>query len=380
MVCVAEGQPFSSEITYRRIFCQNYNYSFFQPRKEQCLICENKNNEEFLDHIRRRDESSNAKSADNERAISDKSFVCATFDLQSVLQIPYSDISPMYYSRKLCTYNLTIFESAPPKKAYCYAWTELNGQRGSAEIGTALLKWVQTLPPYVKEISVFSDTCSGQNRNQYIAALFLFIVQNSALEVITHNFLEKGHSYMEVDSMHSAIESANKYVSLYTMQDWLNIFKIARSKRGKNKTSGNYIVTELKYLDFMDLKSLSQQILKNRKFDKNGQQIKWLNIKQMRYKKCEPGHIEFKYDYTEKQFRVIHTNGQSRSNPKMPTTLGQLYHQQLCISDEKKRDLIKLCDTKAIPDEFHLWYKSLPTTKKRNTAPEPSTFYESDEN
>ncbi|CAG5055886.1 unnamed protein product [Parnassius apollo] len=32
-----------SEITYRRIFCTHYNFSFFVPKKDQCLICSNFN-------------------------------------------------------------------------------------------------------------------------------------------------------------------------------------------------------------------------------------------------------------------------------------------------------------------------------------------------
>ena len=119
----------------------------------------------------------------------------------------------MYYSRKLCAYNLTIYESAPPNSAHCFAWTEINGQRGSSEIGTSLYTWIKALPNNIKEISLFSDTCSGQNRNQFIAALFIYIVQqDNHIEAIQHNFMEKGHSYMEVDSMHSAIETAKKCV------------------------------------------------------------------------------------------------------------------------------------------------------------------------
>ncbi|KAJ8895814.1 hypothetical protein PR048_001152 [Dryococelus australis] len=77
-------------------------------------------------------------------------------------------------------------------------------------------------------MSVFSDTCSDQNRNQLISVLF-----------------SKGHSYMEVDSMHSAIETARRNVNIYTMNNLLNVFHLARSTREKNKTSGNYIVKEL---------------------------------------------------------------------------------------------------------------------------------------
>ena len=114
----------------------------------------------------------------------------------------------------------------------------------------------------ITEISLFSDTCSGQNRNQFIAALFLFIVQNSNLIVIQHNFLESDNSYMEADSIHSAIENAKRNVPVYTMHDWLNIFRLARSNRGRNKRSDQYNVHELKYNDSFDLKALATRTMK----------------------------------------------------------------------------------------------------------------------
>lgn len=172
------------------------------------------------------------KKRDKDRAIQEENFLSVTFDLQSVLQIPCSEVSPMYYSRKICVYNFTIYESAPPNNAFCFCWSELNGKRGSSEIGTCLFQYLSNLPPHVKEVSLWSDTCGGQNRNQHVAALLLYLVQVSPhLETIDHKFLESGHSYMEADSMHSAIERAKKYIPVYTMRDWLNIFHIAKSSR-----------------------------------------------------------------------------------------------------------------------------------------------------
>ncbi|CAH0556484.1 unnamed protein product [Brassicogethes aeneus] len=138
-ICIKDACKPVSLITYRRIFCQNYNYSFFKPKKDQCQICmsykshvsekstelENK----YQNHVARKEDCNAAKVRDKERSLKENNFVCCTFDLQCVLQIPKSDVSPMYYSRKICTYNLTVYELAPPNNAFCYSWTELNGKR-----------------------------------------------------------------------------------------------------------------------------------------------------------------------------------------------------------------------------------------------------------
>lgn len=148
-----------------------------------------------------------AKESDKLRCKNDSSFITANFDLQSVLQLPYSDVSQFYYSRKICVYNLTIYEG-DGKNAYCYSWNELNGKRGSNEVGSILLKYIEQLPSSVTELSLFSDTCGGQNRNQQVAAALLYAVKNTHMKIIEHKFLESCHSHMECDSMHSAIENA----------------------------------------------------------------------------------------------------------------------------------------------------------------------------
>nr|CAI5849169.1 unnamed protein product [Callosobruchus analis] len=143
-LCEKDGHIPRSMTTYKRISCQEYNYSFFKPRKDQCAVCmkyqlaqgEQKAalEQAYSEHRQREIEANISKQKDKERATSDTNFVTATFDLQSVLQIPSSDVSPMYYSRKLCGYNLTLYEGAPPNNAYCYTWSEVNGARGSIEI------------------------------------------------------------------------------------------------------------------------------------------------------------------------------------------------------------------------------------------------------
>lgn len=377
--CLENLEKHVSEITYRRIFCTKYNMAFFTPKKDQCEICANFKNhtiaeDVYKEHLRRRDEANSSKNADKIRAVEDATFLSATFDLQSILQIPSSGVSQMYYSLKLCAYNFTVYEAAPPNNAFCYAWTEINGQRGSSEIGTALFQWIQNIPENIREISLYSDTCGGQNRNQYIAALFLYVVQNTNIQVLQHNFLEKGHSYMEVDSMHSAIETAKKNVAIYTMNDLLNIFRLARSRRVRNRKSSPYQVKELRFPDFLDLKLLASVFLKNRIKDDSGDKVSWLKIKVMRYEKNQPGCVLFKYNYTDPDFRILRVYGRGKS-ADIPKNISPLYKNLLPIPEKKKNSLLKLCKNNIIPPEFHAWYRSIPVDKKKKaTVPEPGSF------
>ncbi|KAJ8890875.1 hypothetical protein PR048_010384 [Dryococelus australis] len=167
--------------------------------------------ENYEAHQKRKIECNSAKAFDKERALKEPQLISVSFDLRSVLQIPSSDVSATYYSRKICDYYLTVYESAAPNEAFCFRWTELNDERGSSEIGSCLFQYLTNLPHHVTEVSMFSDTCGGQNRNRNVAALMLYIVQTTHLEIIEHKFLENRHTYMEVDSMHRAIEQTKRF-------------------------------------------------------------------------------------------------------------------------------------------------------------------------
>lgn len=361
------------EKVYRTIFCEQYNLSFFHPKKDQCTVCvkhrtlTGKAKEAFKDehqkHLERKERAQIQKSNDKTRATEDLTFVSATFDLQSVLQIPSSAASLLYYSRKLCVYNLCIYEASPPNNAFCLSWSELDARRGSSEIGTCVFKWLEKLTPTVKEVSLFSDTCGGQNRNQNVAAMFMYAVQYLNIETITHNFLESGHSQMECDSMHAAIEAEKKWIDVFSMVDWVNIFRRARRKNPYN-------VTHLHYGDFYNFQVLAQCIIKNRNKDENGATVNWLLCKGFKYSKVEPGVIQYRYDYNE-PFKRIFVFGRGR--PSIPLKLTMAYETLLPVSVDKKKDLVKLCAKQIIPSELHPWFQNLPTSKNvRDLLSEPA--------
>jgi len=185
-------QPVSSAV-YRRTFNEDFNLGFYKPKKDQCTECckfefmtateKEQYREELEEHLARNKEAQTAKASDKQRANDDKAFRSVTFDLQSVLQVPSSDASLIYYKRKLSCYNFTIYEQAEPNDAHCYLWSQVDGGRGSNEVGSCLLHYLQSLPTTVEEVSMFSDTCGGQNRNQNVVAVLMYAVQ--AIDHIT---------------------------------------------------------------------------------------------------------------------------------------------------------------------------------------------------
>jgi len=52
-------------------------------------------------------------------------------------------------------------------------WDESVAKRGSLEIASCLWLWLEHLPASVKRVTLYSDSCSGQNPNINMAGVIL---------------------------------------------------------------------------------------------------------------------------------------------------------------------------------------------------------------
>lgn len=151
-----------------------------------------------------------AENDDKQRANDDESMICHTFDLQQCLPTPFLETSVSFYKRKYWTYNLTI-HNCGSGFASCYLWHEYLAMRGANEIASCLIKELMELPSEIKNDVLYSDTCGGQNKNYFVALMFLTVMQmKGSLEEIHHKFLVPGHTHMECDVDHSLIEKQKK--------------------------------------------------------------------------------------------------------------------------------------------------------------------------
>lgn len=359
---------------YRKIFNENFNLSFHIPKKDQCNTCTQYYNAEaqgtlstdqkeaYTKHQQRKVQAREEKQKDKSTAKENQKIHVATFDLQSVLYTPCSLVSLMYYMRKLCFYNLSLY-SLGNGKGSCYVWSEIDGNRGSSEISTCLWLYLQALPSTVEHVVLYSDACCGQNRNTITAACLLHAVSTlDNIKVIDHKFLESGHTHMEVDSMHSAIEFAKRKTQIFVPSQWDTVLQMARRK-------DPYTVIPLKFHDIVNFKEIAN---KNIKKSEKGIKINWNKVKWLRYTKAESEVCYFKYDF-ESEFQKIRLVCSKRKqiHPK-GEQMPRRYTQKLPISKAKKKDLVSLCQSGAIPNEYHEFYKTLPSSKDtRDRLPQP---------
>ena len=130
-----------------------------------------------------------------------------------MLLSPYDPTGSFYYSRRLKSHNLTVTE-IDNMTTYAYLWSEQEAAKGSCEVSTGVLKFLQEKKKEGKEyINPFCDRCGGQNQNRMMLSEALHSLKLKKIEL---KFLVPGHSQNENDTAHSTIEGQYKNRTIYT--------------------------------------------------------------------------------------------------------------------------------------------------------------------
>lgn len=266
----------------------------------------------------------------------------------------------------MATYNLTIFNIAN-KEGSCYVWSENIAKRGANEIGSCVLQFL-TSTCKEKHVTFYSDNCAGQNKNKYIASLYLYATTFLEIPSITHKFLITGHTQNEGDSMHSCIEKEKRRLlkggPIFIPAQWIPVIQGAK-KKGKP-----YHVKEMDQSEMMDLQKLSNDIGTNFTIDIEKKKVKWTEIKVIMATKDNPNSLYFKYEYgddipySEIQVRnnIVSLRSSKRNTRNEKQFTGKLwpaYSEDLKISKQKKDGLVTLCQKNLIPKPYHNFFMNL---------------------
>ncbi|XP_055549890.1 uncharacterized protein LOC129732739 [Wyeomyia smithii] len=293
----------------------------------------------------------------------------ASFDLQKCLPTPFLRCGQAFYRRQLYTLNLSVFESYNGKnEAYCYLWNESIARRGAQEIGSCILYDVQRVlnsTPSNKtqteplKLIYYSDRCSGQNHNFIMCMMFLNIIDQCQREgreaTIIHKFMISGHSHMEVDSIHAAIERSKKRstIDIETPRDWALFISQVRRKIPIN-------VVELDQTKFLALKNLNIRF--NRpKYNTDGPVIKLRDIIWFEYRTTAPGRVFYKQNVEDDYSCFIAINEAPHSEPYYLTPLNL---EPIPLSQEKLEDLRNLLPFVSNKQYYEVMLKNLVVKKR----------------
>lgn len=386
--CLEDNKQPVQYNTYRKMF-KKLNISFRKLKVDTCCKCDKfaislklatEDERPSIEKARERhhaeaDEPYLQKKRDVLKAKSDIRYRTATFDLQKCLPTPYLSTGIAFYKRQLYTYNLTIFAShLSANSVQCFLWDESKARRGSQEIGSCLLKDLQDLDERVETMVYYSDRCAGQNHNVIICMLFLYFIESCARAgrtlTIEHKFMVSGHSHMQVDSVHGAIEIAKKRCSMNieTPRDWA-VFISAISRKVPFK------VIELEQSSFLALKGLDSYY-KRSKTDTEGEIVRFKEIAAFKYTTGDLGTVYFKYDLRDEEYRQFTMNRDLNIPIVLPSAISD---EPIPIPQEKLEDLRKLMEFVSNKAFYETLLKQLvPKKRGRRSKIEVEDHFEAD--
>lgn len=94
-------------------------------------------------------------------------------------------------------------------------WHEAMHGRGSNETASCLLNAVESnIVSGKRKLTVWSDNCSGQNKNQMLIYLWMYLIAKGYLDEVHQKFLLVGHSYLSCYRDFALIEKKKKKKSV----------------------------------------------------------------------------------------------------------------------------------------------------------------------
>ena len=383
-----EGVRSVSQTKYNEVLSK-FNVSFFKPKKDDCSRCTRYRNspktkeseEEYQAHIMRKEMAREEKERDKKRAEKDRTFAAIIGDLEQVSPCPKATAQEFFYVSKVSCYNYSIYNLGT-KDGTCYRWDESKSNRGANEIASALRHHLtKILTNDITEVVIWADTCGGQNRNKFLLALLIALVEdtNNNIRNIILKYFEPGHSQSEVDSIHTTLESAVKGVSVFLPTDYITITKLARRAQPYK-----VVMLGTDECPVMNVQEFSNRKIKNCNayLDQSGRvgKASWMEAK-MIYIGKSPSNDEAlpptsiaimsTFHYDEKVF-IIDTTKRPSSKKTRKATRTQLVQpmrilrddssEPLAISDKKLKGLLGLVEKNLIPRSFHHFYLGLKGT------------------
>lgn len=248
---------------YRKYFSENFKISFGKPKTDTCQQCDKLLNkidaaesEEAKDtlerekilHIKKAETFYDDIKEKTAIAKSNPEVEVLTVDFQQNLPLPVSSTEEVFYKIQLWVFNFCIHLGSTGK-SYFYVYDETQGGKGQNEVISMLFHFVKNhMPSDVKELYIFSDNCSSQNKNYMLVQFLYSLVELNRFRLIVHRYPEPGHSFLPCDRSFGLIEiNKRKYDKIFVPNDYVQIIKT---------TSKKFIVIPVTQDLFLDFKNL----------------------------------------------------------------------------------------------------------------------------
>jgi hypothetical protein len=375
---MAENHPADKVASYRQyadIFNTEFNISFFISKKDQCDDCTTYRNstedekkaleESYAQHRKNKDIALGLLKADTlvSRQKDSKLLCVLSFDYQKTMNCPKAKASIFYYRRKLSLNNFTIADVGQ-NDSHCYVYDETVAGKGANEVASFLYHFMTSRAlAGVKEFRLYSDNCGSQNKNRGIAALYLHL--SAKLKVkITHRYLEKGHTYLPADKIHSSIEKRTKPHDIYSPDEWKE--HILKSKKEGKKPMNVIKVEQEMIYDWMGELVPMLQLQKN----SEGTDICWNKVKELSTDGNLPNQLTYKDQYDGPSMVISCKKVGRPVNLMTFTPTRTVRNVPRPLAKAKHADLMYYCDHNFIPPQYHEFYRALPVAEREEIVDE----------
>lgn len=144
-----------------------------------------------------------------------------------------------------------------------FVWDEVTAKRGAIEMCSCINKFIDIfVPPEVKKLHIFSDNCSGQNKNFTLLMFYLSCIHSGRFEEITHTYFRPGHTYMAADRDFALIEKNMRRVNyVFTPDEHIDIIK---NTRRVGERSFPFEVVKMEQRDFKDYECMRRLVTKRK--------------------------------------------------------------------------------------------------------------------
>lgn len=215
---IKNEKPVASISKFHYDFTNSFNLSFGHPRQDVCSNCTElitniklEKDMEAKAYLKRElyNHKENAKIFPKMMSNIRPGSIHVSFGMMQNQPLPKLSVTDTFYSRQIWLYNLTFVINSEqyqsPENCYLYTWLENESGRGPNEVCSALLNFLEKLEERLKQytnppttLNLFSDSCSAQNKNQFLVAVLLYYInyRETVFQEINHIFPVRGHNYM----------------------------------------------------------------------------------------------------------------------------------------------------------------------------------------
>lgn len=357
---------------YRKVVGE-MNIHFTKLGHEQCEQCETfrlHNAEHTRDNLDTTCEICSKWSAHNSKVVEsrkrykkhadmifDENTLCISADLQKIIMLPRMDMfKAVIFVRRLTAYNesfVPVGRVQKSRRPFAVLWHEAITSRKKEDIISTYYQFFLHNRD-TKNIIIWLDNCSAQNKNWCMLSFFVHIVNSSmvSLETLEVNFFEPGHTFMSADSFHHQVElSLKKKNKTYDFLDFVD--SVSKSNSGKVD------VKSMQINDFFQWKD-HHSVAKTNNIKLNNPKPYLSDIVQIR---AERGKFTLKYK-TRFQSETEHElNFIKNASMKTIVTEPIALNMEDGIEEAKKEALLKVVGPLMDKTRLQFW-KNLPVKKE----------------